>query len=96
MTQRVALVPGALIGLNDGLRMEVGTAQQVELGAADGTIGAGVESKTRSGYLMPHARWGARMGHTKSLDIAVIEATEVFATHCERVLHPQGPPRPEC
>jgi hypothetical protein len=69
----------------------VSAAQQNAPSEADLPSGAGVGSITRSGYLMPHARWGARMGHTKPSDIAVIEASQVFAAICEWVVFlPKG------
>jgi acetyl-CoA acetyltransferase len=67
MTKQVALITGAVINLNGGLKAVVSIAQQIALGEADVTIGAGAESMSRSGNLMPHARWGARMGHTNTV-----------------------------
>jgi acetyl-CoA acetyltransferase len=52
-----------------GRRAAVHAAQQIALVEADVTIGAGVESMSRSGYPIPHARRGARMGDTRPLDM---------------------------
>jgi acetyl-CoA C-acetyltransferase len=85
---RVSCVRGGMshasqaMGVNrlcgSGLQAVVNAAQQIELGEADVTIGAGVESMSRSGYLMPHARWGARMGDTRLLDMMVGALTDPF------------------
>lgn len=43
-------------------------AQSIMLGDCDIAIGAGAEAMSRGPYLMPAARWGARMGDTQMLD----------------------------
>lgn len=52
-----------------GLQAIVSAAQSVMLGDADVAIGAGAESMSRSPYIVPSARWGARMGDFKALDM---------------------------
>ena len=47
-----------------GLQAIVSAAQSILLGDADTAIGGGAESMSRGAYLMPAARWGARMGDT--------------------------------
>jgi acetyl-CoA C-acetyltransferase len=61
-----------------GLQAVVSAAQQIELGEAEFTLGGGAECMTRAGYLMPSARWGARMGDTKLLDLMVGALTDPF------------------
>jgi acetyl-CoA C-acetyltransferase len=61
-----------------GLQAIVSAAQQIELGESEFTLGGGVESMTRGGYLLPAARWGARMGDTKLLDMMVGALTDPF------------------
>ena len=61
-----------------GLQAIVSAAQQIELGESEVTLGGGVESMTRGGYLLPAARWGARMGDTKLLDMMVGALTDPF------------------
>ncbi|MDR3670908.1 MAG: acetyl-CoA C-acyltransferase family protein [Holophaga sp.] len=61
-----------------GLQAIVSAAQQIELGESEITLGGGVESMTRGGYLMPAARWGARMGDTRLLDMMVGALTDPF------------------
>jgi len=51
-----------------GLQAIVSAAQTILLGDADIAIGAGAESMSRGPYLMPAARWGARLGDTQLLD----------------------------
>jgi len=61
-----------------GLQAVVSAAQQIELGESEFTLGGGVESMTRAGYLLPTVRWGARMGDTKLLDMMVGALTDPF------------------
>jgi acetyl-CoA C-acetyltransferase len=51
-----------------GLQAIVSAAQSVLLGDAEIAIGAGAEAMSRGPYLLPAARWGARMGDTQMLD----------------------------
>ena len=52
-----------------GLQAIVSAAQSVLLGDADVAIGGGAESMSRGPYVVPSARWGARMGDFKTLDM---------------------------
>ncbi len=102
MTKQVALVTGAAININGGLKAVVNAPQQIALVVGDVTIGAGVESMRRSGYLIPHARWGARMGDTKPLGmtkelVPPIEQTNKKGSRPSKsVRRFQRPARPEC
>jgi len=51
-----------------GLQAVVCAAQSILLGDADLAVGGGAESMSRGPYLMPAARWGARMGETQMVD----------------------------
>jgi acetyl-CoA C-acetyltransferase len=51
-----------------GLQAIISAAQTILLGDADIAIGAGAESMSRGPYLLPAARWGARMGDGQMLD----------------------------
>jgi acetyl-CoA C-acetyltransferase len=51
-----------------GLQAIVSAAQAIMLGDADIAIGGGAESMSRGAFLMPAARWGARMGDTAVVD----------------------------
>jgi acetyl-CoA C-acetyltransferase len=87
---RVAMIGGGLaketpaLTLNrlcgSGLQAIVSAAQTVLLGDADVALAGGAESMSRGGYLMPGARWGARMGDTQLLDMMVGALTDPFDT----------------
>jgi acetyl-CoA C-acetyltransferase len=51
-----------------GLQAIVSAAQTLLLGDAEIAIGGGAESMSRGPYLLPAARWGARMGDTHATD----------------------------
>jgi acetyl-CoA C-acetyltransferase len=51
-----------------GLQAIVSAAQTILLGEAEVAIGAGAESMSRGPYLLPAARWGARLGDTQMVD----------------------------
>ena len=51
-----------------GLQAIVSAAQTLLLGDAEIAIGGGAESMSRGPYLLPVARWGARMGDTQATD----------------------------
>jgi len=54
-----------------GLQAIVSAAQAVMLGDCELAVGAGAESMSRGPYLLPAARWGARMGDAQMLDYMV-------------------------
>jgi len=62
-----------------GLQAIVSAANAIQLGDTDVAIGCGVETMSRSGYLMPAARFGARMGDTKLIDMMVGALTDPFS-----------------
>src|SRR5438105_1284068 len=64
-----ALTVNRLCG--SGMQAIVSAAQSVLLGDTDIAIGGGAESMSRGGYLDPSARWGARMGDSKQIDMMV-------------------------
>ena len=51
-----------------GLQAIISAAQTIMLGDAEIAIGGGAESMSRGPYIMPAARWGARMGDTAVVD----------------------------
>jgi len=63
-----------------GLQAVVSAAQQIELGEAEFTLGGGVESMTRAGHLVPGARWGARMGDLRMLDMLMGTLNDPFSS----------------
>ena len=54
-----------------GLRTVGLAAQVIKAGDADCILAGGAESMSQAGYIMPAARWGARMGDTKMIDMMV-------------------------
>lgn len=62
-----------------GLRSVALAAQIIKAGDADCIIAGGTESMSMASYIMPSARWGARMGDTKLIDMMVFDGlTDVF------------------
>ena len=64
--QACALNVNRLCG--SGLQAVVSAAQALMLGDAEVAVGGGAESMSRSPYLLPTARWGARMGDAQMAD----------------------------
>jgi acetyl-CoA C-acetyltransferase len=61
-----------------GLQAIVSASQMIMLGDADVTLAGGAESMSRGGYLVPSARFGARMGDAQMLDMMVGALTDPF------------------
>lgn len=62
-----------------GLRTVGLAAQMIKAGDAECVLAGGAESMSLAGYIMPAARWGARMGDTKMTDIMVHDGlTDAF------------------
>ncbi len=51
-----------------GLKAVALGAQSIQMGDADLVLAGGTESMSNAPYLLPSARWGARMGHAQLLD----------------------------
>ncbi|BAL24590.1 acetyl-CoA C-acyltransferase family protein [Azoarcus sp. KH32C] len=54
-----------------GLQAIVSAAQTISLGDADVAVAGGAEAMSRGPYLLPAARWGARMGDAQMVDYMV-------------------------
>ena len=63
-----------------GMQAIVTAAQYILLGDTDAAVAGGAESMSRGGYLLPSARWGARMGDAKMMDMMVGALTDPFDT----------------
>jgi acetyl-CoA C-acetyltransferase len=63
-----------------GLQAIISAAQTIMLGDTDCAVGAGAESMSRAGYLMPNLRWGQRMGDGGVVDMMVGALTDPFDT----------------
>jgi acetyl-CoA C-acetyltransferase len=85
---RVACVKGGLpvetpaLTLNrlcgSGLQAIITAAQAILLGDADAAVAGGAENMTRSPYLAPAMRWGARMNDTTLTDMMVGALSDPF------------------
>jgi acetyl-CoA C-acetyltransferase len=76
--ETAALTVNRLCG--SGLQAIVSAAQSILLGDTDVAVGSGAESMSRGGYLLPSARWGARMNNTTLMDMMVGALTDPFDT----------------
>lgn len=62
-----------------GLRTVALAAQIIKAGDADCILAGGAESMSQAGYVMPAARWGARMGDAKMVDMMINDGlTDAF------------------
>ncbi|KHK66657.1 acetyl-CoA C-acyltransferase family protein [Pseudomonas frederiksbergensis] len=62
-----------------GLQAIVSAAQSLMLGDAGAALAGGVESMSRGAYLLPQARWGARMGNVLAVDYMLGVLQDPFA-----------------
>jgi acetyl-CoA C-acetyltransferase len=61
-----------------GLQAIITCANAIVLGDADAAVAGGAENMSRSPYLAPAMRWGARMNDTKMLDMMVGALSDPF------------------
>src|SRR6266540_797027 len=61
-----------------GLQAIITAAQAIMLGDADAAVAGGVENMSRSPYLAPAMRWGARMNDTTLTDVMVGALSDPF------------------
>ena len=61
-----------------GLQAILTAAQAISLGDADITVAGGAENMSRSPYLAPAMRWGARMNDTSMVDVMVGALSDPF------------------
>ena len=71
-----ALTVNRLCG--SGLQAVVSAAQSLALGDCSVAVAGGAESMSRSGYLMPAARWGMKMGDTPVVDMMLGALNDPF------------------
>jgi acetyl-CoA C-acetyltransferase len=62
-----------------GLQSILTAANAIQLGETEAAVGCGVESMSRAAYIMPAARFGARMGNTHMIDMMVGALTDPFS-----------------
>ena len=63
-----------------GAQAIVSAVQSLMLGDADFALAGGAESMSRSPFIVPQARWGAKMGDVKSLDMMLGALSCPFGT----------------
>jgi acetyl-CoA C-acetyltransferase len=61
-----------------GLQAIITAAQTIMLGDADVTVAGGAENMTRSPYIVPAMRWGARMNDSTMVDVMVGALSDPF------------------
>jgi acetyl-CoA C-acetyltransferase len=61
-----------------GLQAIITAAQTIMLGDADVAVAGGAENMSRSPYLVPAMRWGARMNDTSMVDVMVGALSDPF------------------
>lgn len=63
-----------------GLKTVALAAQAIQNGDADIIVAGGTENMSLSPYIMPSARWGARMGNTEVIDTMVFDGlTDIYS-----------------
>ncbi len=65
-----------------GLRTVSLAAQIIKAGDADCVLAGGTESMSQAGYIIPSARWGARMGDAKMIDIVINDGLTCAFNNC--------------
>src|SRR3974390_644562 len=64
-----ALTLNALCG--SGMEAVITATQKIQAGAAEIVVAGGMESMSQAPFVLPQARWGARMGHVQVLDTMI-------------------------
>ncbi len=64
-----AITLNALCG--SGMEAVISATQKIQSGAAEIIVAGGMESMSQAPFVLPQARWGARMGHLQVLDTMI-------------------------
>jgi acetyl-CoA C-acetyltransferase len=64
-----SLTVNALCG--SGMEAVITATQKIQSGAAQIVVAGGMESMSQAPFVLPQARWGARMGHVQVLDTMI-------------------------
>lgn len=66
-------VPAYTVGMvcGSGMKSVIEGARAILAGEADVIVAGGTENMSAAPFVMPDARWGARMGHTKMVDTMI-------------------------
>jgi acetyl-CoA C-acetyltransferase len=79
-------IPDSTLAMNvnrlcgSGAQAIVSAAQALMLGDADFAVAGGAENMSRSPFINPHQRWGAKMGDIKTLDMMLGALTCPFGS----------------
>ncbi len=65
-----------------GLKSVALAAQAIQLGDAEVVVAGGMESMSTSAYVLPAARWGARMGHGQMIDTMILDGLTCAMADC--------------
>jgi acetyl-CoA C-acetyltransferase len=64
-----ALTVNAVCG--SGMEAVITATQKIQVGAAEIVVAGGMESMSQAPFVLPQARWGARMGHVQVIDTMI-------------------------
>jgi acetyl-CoA C-acetyltransferase len=54
-----------------GMEAVITATQKIKAGDAEIVVAGGMENMSQAPYVLPHSRWGQRMGHSQVLDIMI-------------------------
>lgn len=66
-------IPSTTVNVVCGSGMEsvITATQKIKAGDAEVVVAGGMENMSQAPYVMPHSRWGQRMGHAQVLDVMI-------------------------
>jgi acetyl-CoA C-acetyltransferase len=64
-----ALTVNAVCG--SGMEAVITATQKIQVGAAEIVVAGGMENMSQAPFVLPQARWGARMGHVQVIDTMI-------------------------
>ncbi|HXX79985.1 MAG TPA: acetyl-CoA C-acetyltransferase [Thermodesulfovibrionales bacterium] len=66
-------IPATTVNVVCGSGMEsvITATQKIKAGDAEVVVAGGMENMSQAPYVMPHSRWGHRMGHAQVLDVMI-------------------------
>ena len=66
-------IPATTVNVVCGSGMEsvINATQKIKAGDAEVVVAGGMENMSQAPYVMPHSRWGHRMGHAQVLDVMI-------------------------
>lgn len=66
-------IPAATVNkvCGSGMKSVIMAAQAIKAGDADCIVAGGMENMSEAPYVLPHSRWGVRMGHDQLVDVMI-------------------------